>query len=372
LSAMAQTTQSHVSFEEERAAFLTTADEFVRREVVPALEQARSEMGCPRAVFDHAAEAGLLGVLAPETSGGGGLVDPRFGELVVGAATRAGAPGVGLAIGLHANVAVPAVVSGYIGHDSGDLLARMADGSTLVAIAGHTGGISAQGCGAGLQLTGTAHGVVNATNADKYLVVVDLGDLGSRVVLVDARAAKALPPVKVLGARDAGSRDVVFDGVRVDPDAVLVGERQAGDDLLTDCALDFSAVSIAGARAAVSETVAYVQERKAFGRAIAEFENTHSVLTGLWAELLVVASYHDDCAKRRGLRSVRLAEAAAALKRSFAVYDKAVDQGMQLHGGYGYMLEYPIAHAFADARFVGLTAEAMPMLRTALMLDLGL
>ena len=358
-------TETAVDFEEEREVFLTTADEFVRREIQPLLDQARSEMGCPRAVFENAAQVGLLGVLAPESSGGGGLIDPRFGELVVQAATRAGAPGTGLAIGLHSNVAVPSVVSSYIGRDKDDLLAGMVEGSTLVAIAGHTGGISAQASGAGLQLTGTARGVVNAANADKYLVVV-----GSQVVLVDARAALALPPVKVLGARDAGSRDVVFDGVVVDPDAIL--EDQASDALLTDLALVFSAVGIAGARAAVSDTVAYVQERKAFGRVVAEFENTRSVLGGLWAELLVVASYHDDCARRRGLRALRLAEAAAALQRSIAVYDKAVDHGMQLHGGYGYMLEYPIAHAFADARFVGLIAEAMPGVRSALLTDLGL
>jgi len=191
-------------------------------------------------------------------------------------------------------------------------------------------------------------------------------------VLVDARGAQTLPPVNALGARDAGSRDVVFDGVRVDPDRILMGERAAVDELLTDCALVFSAVSIAGARAAVSDTVAYVHERKVFGRAVAEFENTRSVLTRLWAELLVTASYHDDCAKRRGLRALRLAEAAAALERSFALYDRAVDQGLQLHGGYGYMLEYPIAHAFADARFIGLIAEAMPVLRSALLADLGL
>jgi acyl-CoA dehydrogenase len=360
-------TETAVDFEEERAAFLTTADEFVRREILPLLDQARSEIGCPRVVFEHAAQVGLLGVLAPESSGGGGLIDPRFGELVVGAATRAGAPGIGLAIGLHANVAVPSVVSSYVGHDKDDLLAGMVDGSVLVAIAGHTGGVSVQASGAGLQLTGTARGVVNATNADKYLVVA-----GSQAVLVDARAASALPPVKVLGARDAGSRDVVFDGVQVDPDAILVGERQTADELLTDCALVFSAVSIAGARAAVSDTVSYVQERKAFGRLVAEFENTRSVLGGLWAELLVAASYHDDCARRRGLRALRLAEAAAALNRSIAVYDKAVDHGMQLHGGYGYMLEYPIAHAFADARFVGLIAEAMAGVRAALLADLGL
>ena len=369
---MPQTMETDFDFEQERAAFRTTADAFVQSVIVPALEQARLEMDCPRAVFEQAAEVGLLGVSAPEWSGGSGLIDPRFGELVVDAAVQAGAPGIGLAIGLHSNVAVPSVVSCYIGPDKNDLLAAMADGSTLVAIAGHTGGVSAQDCGAGLQLTGTARGVVNATNAGKYLVVVDTADAGSQVVLVDARGAQALPPANALGARDAGSREVVFDGVRVDPDRILKGERAAVDELLTDCALVFSAVSVAGARAAVSDTVAYVHERKVFGRAVAEFENTRSVLTRLWAELLVTASYHDDCAKRRGLRALRLAEAAAALERSFALYDRAVDQGLQLHGGYGYMLEYPIAHAFADARFIGLIAEAMPVLRSALLADLGL
>jgi acyl-CoA dehydrogenase len=365
-------TETDVDFEQERAAFQTTADEFVRREIVPTLDRARSEMGCPRSVFEHAAKVGLLGVLAPESSGGGGLDDPRFGELVVQAATQAGAPGTGLAIGLHSNVAVPAIVSSYSGNDKDDLVAGMVDGSTLVAIAGHIGGISAQRSGAGLQLTGIARGVVNAANADQYLVVVDIANLGSRAVLVDARTAEAMPPLNVLGARDGGCRDVVFDDVSVDPDAILAGERRAVDELVMDCALVLSAVSIAGARAAVADTVAYVQERKAFGRLVAEFENTQSVLSRLWAELLVTASYYDDCGKRRGLRALRLAEAAAALERSFAIYDRAVDQGMQLHGGYGYMLEYPIAHAFADARFVGLIAEALPTLRSALLVDLGL
>ena len=368
---MSQTTETHVDFDEERAAFQTTADEFVRRAIVPMLDQARSEMSCPRVIFEHAAEAGLLGVLAPEASGGGGLSDPRFGELAVQAATRAGATGIGLALGLHSNVAVPIMASAYVGHDKNDLVAGMADGSTLVAIAGHTGGISARSSGAGLELTGTARGVVNAANADKYLIVLDIEDVGSRAVLVDARASKALPPAKVLGARDAGSRDVAFDGVRVDPESILAGGRQAVDELLVNYAFVLSAVSIAGARAAVNHTVAYVQERKVFGRAVAEFENTQAVLAGLWSELLVAASYHEQCAKRRGMGTLRMAEVGAALARSVAVYDKAVDQGMQLHGGYGYMLEYPIAHAYADARFIGLIAEAIPVFRSALLADLG-
>jgi acyl-CoA dehydrogenase len=361
-----------MDFEQEQAAFQTTVDEFVRREVAPRLDQARSAMGGSREIFTRAAEAGLLGVLAPESSGGGGLSDPRFGELVVQAATQIGAPGIALAIGLHSNAAVPALISSYRGDDKDELTTSLVDGSTLVAIAGHTGGISAQHRDAGLQLSGTAQGVVNATNADRFLVVADIGDRGLRAVLIDARAAEVLPSVRGLGARDAGSRDVVFDGVVVNATAILDGEHGTVEELLIDCALVFSAVSIAGARTAVTGTVAYVQERKAFGRLVAEFENTQSVLTGLWAELMVTGSYHDDCAKRRGLGTLRLAEVAAALERGFAVYDRSVDQGMQLHGGYGYMLEYPIAHSYADARFVGLVAAALLTLRPALLADLGL
>ncbi|MUL65873.1 hypothetical protein BOO86_15465 [Mycobacterium sp. CBMA 234] len=367
---MVQTAQAHVDFEAERSAFQTTADEFVRRQVVPTLEQARSDRDCPRAVFDHAAEMGLLGVLAPEALGGGGLDDPRFGELIVAAATQAGAPGTALALGLQSNVVIPAVVTGYVGTDG--LAEAVISGSTLVALAGHTGGITGVLTLSGLQLWGTAHGVVNATNADKYLVIVEVADAGRRAVMVDARAAVVLPPAKVLGGQDAGSRDVVFDGVHVEADAVLSGECSAVDELLIDAALVFSAVGVAGARAAVAATVAYVQERKAFGRLVAEFENTQSVLTTVWGELVVAASFHDNCARRRGLQELPLAEAGAGLQNSIAVYNKAVDCGVQLHGGYGYMLEYPIAQAYADARFVSLIAEAMTVPRSALLADLGL
>lgn len=367
---MVQTTQALVDFEAERSAFQTTADEFVRREVTPTLEQARSEKCCPRAIFDNAAEMGLLGVLAPEELGGGGLDDPRFGELIVTAATAAGAPGTALAIGLQSNVVIPAVVSGYTAADG--LTEAVVAGSTLVALAGHTGGISGVLTSDGLQLSGTAHGVVNATNADKYLVVVEVAEAGRRAVVVDAGAAIVLPAQKVLGAQDAGSRDVVFDGVYVGADAVLTGESGAVDEVLMDTALVFSAVGIAGARAAVSATVAYVQERKAFGRLVAEFENTRAVLTSVWAELLAATSFQDDCARRRGLRTLGLAEAGAALQSSVAIYNKAVDCGVQLHGGYGYMLEYPIAQAYADARFVTLIAEAMAGPRAAILASLGL
>jgi acyl-CoA dehydrogenase len=369
---MSPTTETHVDFDEERTVFQTTADEFVRRDVLSVIDQARSEMCCPRGIFERAAGAGLLGALAPESSGGGGLSDPRFGELVIQAAVTAGATGTALAIGLHSSVAIPAVAAAYMGSDRTDLLAGMADGSTLVSLAGHAGEISAVACGAGLQLTGTARSVVNAANADKYLVVVNAADSGFRAALVDASAANVLPPANMLGARDAGARDVVFDGVSVDLGGVLVGEGHLVDEILMNCALVLSAVGIAGARAAVAHTVAYAQDRKVFGRPVAEFENTQFVLVGLWAELLVAASYHDDCARRRGLGALRMAEAGAALERSRAVHEKAVDQGMQLHGGYGYMLEYPIAQAFADARFVSLLAEAMQRLRPALLTDLGL
>jgi acyl-CoA dehydrogenase len=369
---MHSTTDAHVDFDEEREAFHTTAAEFVQREVMPAVAQARSEKSCPRGIYDRAGEAGLLGILAPETSGGGGLGDPRFGHLVVQAATRAGAVGIGLALGLHSNAAVPSVATGYTGPDKDSLLAGMADGSILVAIAGQAGGVSAEPSGSGLRLQGTARAVVNATNAAKYLIVVQVPDCGARVVLVDAEAPEVRPASQLLGASDAGCRDVVFDGVHVDQDAILAGERTAVDELVTDYALVVSALSIAGAQGALAETVAYVTERKAFGRKVAEFENTRNVLAALRAQLLATAFYHENCSKRRGLGALRVAEAGAALGGSVAVYDRAVDQGVQLHGGYGYMLEYPIAQAFADARFVGLMADAMPVLRTALLADLGL
>jgi acyl-CoA dehydrogenase len=116
-------------------------------------------------------------------------------------------------------------------------------------------------------------------------------------------------------------------------------------------------LAAAGARAALRETVGYVQDRKVFGRPLAEFDNTRSVLARVAVDLDLVETFVDAAVRARGAGPVTPARAAAAAIAATDVHARAVDEGLQLHGGYGYMREYPISLAFADARHLLLEAS---------------
>jgi acyl-CoA dehydrogenase len=126
--------------------------------------------------------------------------------------------------------------------------------------------------------------------------------------------------------------------------------------------------AMAGARTALATTVEYVKQRKAFGRPIAQFENTRHVLAGLGARVAAVGSFVDDCLAR----DLRPDTAAAAKLCAGEVLAEAVDTGVQLHGGYGYMWEYPIARAYAAARFFRLHGGAGEQLDNILADAIGL
>ena len=117
-------------------------------------------------------------------------------------------------------------------------------------------------------------------------------------------------------------------------------------------------LALASARTATALAVDYVHARKVFGRPLAEFENTRFRLAELWAELAGLTAFVDSCVHARSIGALDVADAAAARLTASRVCGQAVDQSLQLHGGYGYMREYPISHAFADARFLQVMASA--------------
>jgi acyl-CoA dehydrogenase len=125
-----------------------------------------------------------------------------------------------------------------------------------------------------------------------------------------------------------------------------------------DLDLWFAVLALASARTATALAVDYVHARKVFGRPLAEFENTRFRLAELWAELASVTAFVDSCVHARSIGALDVADAAAARLTANRVCGEAVDQSLQLHGGYGYMREYPISHAFADARFLQVMAAA--------------
>jgi alkylation response protein AidB-like acyl-CoA dehydrogenase len=152
-------------------------------------------------------------------------------------------------------------------------------------------------------------------------------------------------------------------------DAVVTASVEASSSDV-DRYLALALLAVAGARAALEVTVEYVKDRRAFGIPIATFDNTRVVIGGLVSELhavetTVAAALHQSASGALDVRHAQIAKVLAA-----ELYGRVADQGVQLHGGYGYMLEYPIAHHYADARYLRLHGGRTEQLRRSLGADL--
>jgi acyl-CoA dehydrogenase len=344
-------------FADDHEAFRDSVRRFVTAEVVPYLDDWRRTDGMPRSVVAAAGEAGFLGTTVPEEFGGGGTDDLGFLAVLIEETVAVGATGAALTWALHAGVAIPFLVEHgsdaekqrwLPGLASGELIAVPAPGASLTV---HDE-----------RLTGTLPAVPCALIAD--VVLVD-SPAGVAVVETAHPGIRVTPGVGNLGAPDAGVADVEFDAVPLASTAVQPASLRHHLDLW------YAVLALAGARAAVALAADYVRSRKVFGRPLAEFENTRFRLAELSAEILAATTLVDQCVSARSSKMLRAADAAAARLVTGALYDRAVDQSMQLHGGYGYMREYPIAQAFADARFLRLAAQCYSDPRRALADDLG-
>jgi acyl-CoA dehydrogenase len=343
-------------FADDHEAFRDSVRRFVSSAIVPNLDDWRRNDGMPRSLISVAGEAGFLGTTVPEEFGGGGTDDLGFLAVLIEETTAVGATGAALMWALHAGVAISYLVENGTDADKERWLPRLAGGELLAVTAPGTSLTVFNG-----RLTGTLSGVPFAREAGVLLV-----DSSAGVVFVETAnpRIRITPDTGNLGAPEAGIADVEFDAVP--PASVLPAS------LHLDLDLWFAVLALAGARTAVALAVDYVGSRKVFGRPLAQFENTQFRLAELAAELATATMLVDQCVSARGEGALRTADAAAARLVTAALHDRAVDQSMQLHGGYGYMREYPIAQAFADARFLRLAAQCYSDPRRALVADLGL
>jgi acyl-CoA dehydrogenase len=344
-------------FADDHEAFRDSVRRFADTEIVPYLEDWRRNEGVPRSLVAIAGQAGFLGTTVPKAFGGGGTDDLGFLAVLIEETMAEGATGVALMWALHAGVAVPFLVEHGSDADKerwlpglvdGELVAVPAPGSSLTVLDG--------------RLTGTLSGVPCARIADALLV-----DSSAGVVFVETAhtGVRVTPVAGSLGAPEAGVADVEFDAVP------LASASALPSSLSHDLDLWFAVLALAGARTAVALAVDYVRSRKVFGRPLSEFENTRYRLAELAAELSTVTTFVDHCVSAASRRKLRAVESATARLITSALHDRTVDQSMQLHGGYGYMREYPIAQAFADARFLRLAAQCYSEPRRALSDEMG-
>jgi acyl-CoA dehydrogenase len=318
---------------DDHEAFRDSVKRFIATEVTPNLDQWRRANGLPRSIVAAAGNAGFLSTAVPEEFGGSGTDDLGFLVVLIEETIAAGATGLALLWALQAGVTIPFLLEHASAAEKQQWLPGLSAGQLIAVPA-----------------PAALSGVAAARIADALLVQTE--NKGVALVALDQPGVTLTPVDENLAARDAGLADVTLTDIDMNPDFA------SPSALHRDLDLWFAVLALASARAAMGLAVDYVHARKVFGRPLAEFENTRFRLAELWAELAGVTVFVDSCVHARSSGALDVTDAAAARLTASRVCGQAVDQSLQLHGGYGYMREYPISHAFADARFLQVMASA--------------
>ncbi len=367
-------------FDDDHEAFRGLVRQFVEKEMVPNFERWEREGLVDRDLFRRAGEVGLLGFEVPEEHGGGGVDDFRFNVVLNEEVHAAGVTGAGLCLLLHTDIVMPYFLELANEEQQARWLPGIATGELVTAVA-----MTEPGAGsdvAGVATTAVRDGdhyvvngaktfITNATNADLIVTAVRTGP-GERhkglSLLVLERGMEGLergPQLDKVGLHSEDTGELFFNDVRV-PVANRLGEEGAGFlDLMRNLArerLSIAVSAVVSARRALDMTVEYCSERHAFGSPIARFQNTRFRLAELATEVEIGQTFVDDCV--RELLDGRLTAERAAMAKWWCteMQKRTVDVCVQLHGGYGYMREYPIAQAYLDARVTtiyGGTTEIM-------------
>jgi alkylation response protein AidB-like acyl-CoA dehydrogenase len=354
-------------FEAEHAAFRDTVRTFLAREAIPHHEQWEAEGQVDRAVWKAAGAAGLLGTDVPEEYGGGGVPDFRYNAVVTEEISRAGTTGLGFS--LQNDVTAPYLLRLATEEQKRRWLPGFCSGEIITAIA-----MTEPGTGSDLQgikttakrtadgdwlLNGSKTFITNGILADLVIVVAKTdADAGSRgfSLLVVERGMEGFERgrrLKKVGLKAQDTAELSFTDVRV-PAANLLGEEGKGFiHLMQNLAqerLSIAVGAIAGAARALELTVAYTKDRTAFGAPVSTFQNTRFELAEIDTEVTVTQVFIDRCIRQHVESELGATDAAKAKWWATDVQKRVVDRCVQLFGGYGYMLEYPIAKAFVDAR----------------------
>lgn len=353
-------------FNADHEAFRDTARRFFTTEISPNIEKYEAQQHIDRDLWNKAGELGLLCTTMPEQYGGSG-VDRLYSMIMIEEQAYAGDSTSGFS--LHSDI-----VANYINNfgneeQKNNWLPKMATGEAVTAIA-----MTEPGTGSDLQavrttavldgddyvINGSKIFITNGYLCDMAIVVCKTGhsDKGSAnlsLLIVEANRAgfSKGKPLNKVGMKGQDTCELFFDNVRVPKENLLGMEGMGFIMLMKELAWERMLVAIicqAGAEAAFAHTVQYTKERKAFGKSVASFQNTRFKLAEMRTEIDVCRAYLDRCMELQLEDALGVDAAAAAKYKISEMYSKVVDECVQLHGGYGYMLEYPIARAYIDNR----------------------
>ena len=356
-------------FTPEHDAFRDAFRRFVDKEIAP-FHAAWEEQGyVDRAVWRKAGDNGFLCMTMPEAYGGAGG-DKLYSVVQMEELARSGFTGLGY--GLHSEIVAPYILHYGTEAQKQNYLPRLASGEMIGAIA-----MSEPAAGSDLQgikttalqqpdgsyvLNGSKTFITNGWHADLVIVVAKThpaaGAKGTSLLLVERGMAgfEVGQRLKKLGLKAQDTSELFFNDVQVPATHLLGGAAQENKgfvclmEQLPWERLQIAITAVASAQAAIDWTLAYVKERQVFGQPLASFQNTRYTLAGLQTEVQVARVFVDKCIELVVGGQLDTATASMAKYWCSDLQCKVMDECVQLFGGYGYMWDYPITRAYADAR----------------------
>lgn len=350
---------------------------FLEVHAVPQLEKWETDGHAARSFWNQLGEFGALSAMIPPQHGGAGT-DMRMASVIYEEIGRCGVAGAS-GIGVHD------IVAYYLQQHASDYLKetwlpRATSGSALFAVA-----MTEPGAGSDLRgikttaelsgdhfvLNGSKMFITNGMMADAIAVVCrtdpenSRGGLSLLLVETDSEGFKRGKKLEKLGQKSQDIAELYFEDIKV-PASNLIGTQGKGLNLLMS-ELPFERLligltALGAAKSAYEHTVNYVQDRQAFGNSIGEFQNTKYKLAEMRTDIEVGEAFVDRCVTAHCEKSLTTEQASMCKLWLSEMQDRVIDQCLQLHGGYGYMWEYPIARLYADSRvqrIYGGTSEIM-------------
>ncbi|GAA2800504.1 acyl-CoA dehydrogenase family protein [Crossiella cryophila] len=365
-------------FTSEHDEFRELARTFIAKEIEPNHARWEDNGIVDREAWLAAGRIGLLGMAVPEEHGGGGALDYRFNTVLAEELVRAGASG--LALPLHNDIILPYLLNLATEEQKRRWLPGFCSGELISAIA-----MTEPGTGSDLQgiattavrdgddyvLNGQKTFISNGILADLVIVAAKTdpaaGAHGVSLLVVE-RGMTGFSRGRNLdkiGQKAQDTAELFFDEVRV-PAANLLGEEGKGFFYLMQNLpqerLSIAVAAVAGAERVLELTKQYCKDREAFGRPIGKFQHNRFLLAEMATEITIARVFVDRCISEHNNGALAIDEAAMAKWWTTELQTKVADRCLQLHGGYGYMTEYPVAKAFLDGRvqtIYGGTTEIM-------------
>lgn len=371
---------SRTIFSEEHDEFRDVVRRFAEKEVVPNMERWAEQGLIDRELFTKAGETGIFGMSAPEKFGGGGVDDYRFNAIVIEELARVGATAAVMALCSLNDLVAPYFTAFGSDEQNDRWLAPMIAGDKIGAIAMTEPGTgsdlanittTALPDGDDLILNGSKTFISNGLLADYFIVVArtdpEAGRKGISLLVVEAGTPgfTRTGPLKKIGLSAQDTAELHFDNVRVPRANILGVEGEGWTQMRRNLSVErlhIAITSMSRMSATFAEALEYSKTRQAFGQRIADFQANRFYLAELATEIEIAQVFIDRCIAEASEHNLDEATAAMAKWWVTELHQRVIQRALQLHGGYGFMQEYPVAHDYMDSRVAtifGGTTEIM-------------